>query len=453
MKVLVVDDEKIKRITLRDDLREANYDAIAVETPTTGLQLLENEHFDVLITDLRMPQMHGIDFLKRAKKNHPHITVIIMTAYATVETAVEAMQYGAYNYIKKPFSSEELIGMLDKLKALQQEVDAAKGEDIDQPCMNAGEPSPNHNIVGKNQQIREILDALATVAESSSNVLIYGERGVGKALLAKSIHSNSPRRYQPYVRVNCSKQSPNTLQEDLFGYERSANGQQTGGLELSQGGTLFLADIENMPYEMQIKLLQALEDGEYVRDESTDSARLDVRLIAATTENLREKVSSGEFREDLFYRLNVVPLFLPPLRERTEDIPLLISHFLELFAPRRDTFVDSEAIDLLAAYTWPGNVGELENLIERLVTMGGGQPISVEDIPIELKVPAPVNLDDTLSGISFREIVQSTERELIAWAMRKTKGNKTQSARLLKMKPSTFRDALAKYINEIGLDA
>lgn len=453
MKVLVVDDEKIKRITLRDDLREANYDAIAVESPATGLQLLENEHFDVLITDLRMPQMHGIDFLKRAKKNHPHITVIIMTAYATVETAVEAMQFGAHNYIKKPFSSEELIGMLGKLKTLQPKIDVAKAEDIDRSCMSTGEPSPRHSIVGKNQQIREILDALATVAESNSNVLIYGERGVGKALLAKSIHSNSSRKHQPYVRVNCSRQSPRTLEEELFGYERSANGPLTGRLELSQGGTLFLADIENLPYEMQVKLLQGLEDGECVRDESTDSARLDVRLIAATTENLREKVKSGEFREDLFYRLNVVPLFLPPLRERTEDIPLLVSHFLELFSPRRDTLVVSEAIDLLAAYTWPGNIGELENLIERLVTMSGGQPISVEDIPIELKVPAPVNLDDTLSGTSFREIVESTERELIAWAMRKTKGNKTQSARLLKMKPSTFRDALAKYIHEIGLDA
>ena len=204
----------------------------------------------------------------------------------------------------------------------------AKVEDDDRSCMNAGEPSPHHNIVGKNQQISEILDALATVAESSSNVLIYGERGVGKALLAKSIHSNSQRRYQPYVRVNCSRQSQSTLQEDHFGYERSANVQRTGGLELSQGGTLFLADIENMPYEMQVKLLQALEDGEYVRDESTDSARLDVRLIAATTENLREKVSSGEFREDLFYRLNVVPLFLAPAagtdgRYTTPHQPLL----------------------------------------------------------------------------------------------------------------------------------
>ena len=453
MNVLVVDDEKIKRITLRDDLREANYDAIAVESPATGLQLLENEHFDVLVTDLRMPRMHGIDFLKRVKKEYPHITVIIMTAYATVETAVEAMQFGAHNYIKKPFSSEELIAMLDKLKKLHRKSTLAKGEDIGQSCNNTSNLSPHHKIVGKSQEMQEILDAFATVAESNSNVLIYGERGVGKALLAKSIHLNSPRKYQPYVRVNCSRQSPIALYDDLFGREGNAGVQRTGRLELSQGGTLFLTDIENLPYEMQVKLLQVLEDGEYVLNDSTDSARLDIRLIAATTENLREKVKLGEFQEDLFYRLNVVPLVLPPLRERKEDIPLLINHFIDLFSPRRDTFMVSDAVDLLAAYTWPRNVGELESLIERLVTMNGGRPISVEDIPIELKVPTPLNLDDNLCETSFREIVQSTERELIAWAMRKTKGNKTQSARLLKMKPSTFRDALAKYINEIGWDA
>ena len=453
MNVLVVDDEKIKRITLRDDLREANYDAIAVESPATGLQLLENEHFDVLVTDLRMPRMHGIDFLKRVKKEYPHITVIIMTAYATVETAVEAMQFGAHNYIKKPFSSEELIAMLDKLKKLHQKSTLAKGEDIDQSCNNTSNLSPHHNIVGKSQQMQEILDVFATVAESNSNVLIYGERGVGKALLAKSIHLNSPRKYQPYVRVNCSRQSPIALYDDLFGREGNAEVHRTGRLELSQGGTLFLTDIENLPYEMQVKLLQVLEDGEYVLNDSTDSARLDIRLIAATTEDLREKVKLGEFQEDLFYRLNVVPLVLPPLRERKEDIPLLINHFIDLFSPRRDTVMVSDAVELLAAYAWPRNVGELESLIERLVTMNGGQPISVEDIPIELKVPTPLNLDDNLGETSFREIVQSTERELIVWAMRKTKGNKTQSARLLKMKPSTFRDALAKYINEIGWGA
>ncbi|MDE0298009.1 MAG: sigma-54 dependent transcriptional regulator [Candidatus Poribacteria bacterium] len=453
MKVLVVDDEKIKRITLRDDLREANYDAIAVESPATGLQLLENEHFDVLVSDLRMPRMHGIDFLKRVKKEQPHVTVIIMTAYATVETAVEAMKFGAHNYIKKPFSSEELVAMLDKLKRLHQESGQAASGDIMLSSNNTGRLTPHQNIVGRSQQIQEVLVALDTVAESNSNVLIYGERGVGKALLAKSIHSNSRRRYQPYVRVNCSKQSSAALHDDMFGNEMIADGRQPGRLELSHGGTLFLADIENLPYEIQVKLLQVLEDGEFVNNECTDSTGLDVRMIAATTVNLREKVRIGEFREDLYYRLNVVPLFLPPLRERMEDISLLISHFVELFSPRRDTYLVPEAIDLLAAYTWPGNVSELENLIERLVTMGGGRPITVEDIPIELKVPTPVNIDDTLSGTSFREIVQSTERELIAWAMRKTKGNKTQSAKLLNMKPSTFRDALAKYIDEIGWEA
>ncbi|MDE0042509.1 MAG: response regulator, partial [Candidatus Poribacteria bacterium] len=202
MKILVVDDEKIKRITLRDDLREANHDAIAVESPTTGLRLLENEHFDVLVTDLRMPRMHGIDFLKRVKKEHPHITVIIMTAYASVETAVEAMQFGAHNYIKKPFSSEELIAMLDKLKRLQQENILAKSEVVALSSKNTDNISQHHNIVGKSPQMQEVLSALANVAGSNSNVLIYGEPGVGKALLAKSIHSNSPRKYQPYIRVN-----------------------------------------------------------------------------------------------------------------------------------------------------------------------------------------------------------------------------------------------------------
>lgn len=449
MKVLVVDDEKIKRITLRDDLREANYDAIAVESPAIGLQLLEHEHFDVLVTDLRMPKMHGIDFLKRVKRDRPHITVIIMTAYATVETAVEAMKFGAHNYIKKPFSSEELIAMLDKLKALRHKDTGAKEEEAQLSRDNIEQLSPYHNIVGKSRQMQEIFNALETVSDSSSNVLIYGERGVGKALLAKCIHLNSPRKHQPYTQVSCGGLALPSLEENLFGREVGVTGQQTGQLELAHRGTLFLADIENLPSELQIKLLRVLEDGEFERSGGADRVRVDARLIAATTENLREKVKSGEFREDLFYRLNVIPLFVPPLRERVEDIPLLTNHFLDLFAPNQNICIAPEAINILMAYPWPSNVGELENVIERLVTVSSGRNITAEDIPIELKLPAPVQLDDTLGETSFHEIVHSTERELIAWAMKKTKGNKTQSAKLLKMKPSTFRDALAKYIDEI----
>ena len=447
MKILVVDDEKIKRITLRDDLREANYDAIAVESPAISLKLLDNEHFDVLVTDLRMPKMHGIDFLKQTKREHPHINVIIMTAYATVETAVEAMRFGAHNYIKKPFSSEELISMLDKLKTLHLKDIRTKQNEMQRPHNNIIGPSPFHNIVGKSQQIQEIFSRLSTVTDSSSNVLIYGERGVGKALLARSIHLNSERKYQPFVGVYCTGLSPVALEDEIFGRKTDADGQ----LELSQGGTLLLADVESLQSETQVKLLQILENREFTQTGHVRNLGLDTRLVTTTTANLRERVKSGEFREDLFYRLNVVPLFLPPLRERKEDIPPLINHFLNLFSPNQDIIITREAMDILLAYSWPSNIGELENAIERLVTMRTGQTISVGDIPIELKIPTPIALDDTSGGTSFHKIVQCTERELITWAMMKTKGNKTQSAKLLKMKPSTFRDALAKHSDEIEL--
>ena len=447
MKVLVVDDEKIKRITLRDDLREANYDAIAVESPTIALQLLQHEQFDVLVTDLRMPKMHGIEFLKRVKKAYPHITVIVMTAYASVETAVEAMKFGAHNYIKKPFSSEELIIMIDKLKALHGKGKAQKRGEI-APPINSNRAS-GLQIIGKNQRMREIFKLLETVSDSRSNVLIYGERGTGKALLAKSIHINSSREHQPYVQVNCAGKSHESLERELFGVEQKAANGQIGRIELAEGGTLFLAEVDAIPLEVQPKVLRLLENGEFERFGSRNTIKVDVRIVATTTANLQSKVRKGEFREDLFYRLNVIPIFLPPLRERVGDIPLLINHFLDLFSPNQFFHIVPEAVDLLMTYPWPGNVRELENLIERLVAVNDGQEITVEDIPIELKLPAPLPSDDTLGETSFHEIIQSTERELIAWAMKKTSGNKTQAAKLLKMKPSTFRDALAKHIDQV----
>ncbi len=461
MKVLVVDDEKIKRITLRDDLREANYETIAVESPTIALQLLQNEYFDVLVTDLRMPKMHGIEFLKRVKKEYPQMTVIIMTAYASVETAVEAMKFGAYNYIKKPFSSHELIVMLDKLKGLR----GGEGFETRAYPVHMEQRYPYHDIIGKSQSMKEIFNLLETISDSSSNVLIYGERGTGKALLAKSIHLNSLRRHQPFVAVNCAGISKEGLESEIFGQEKppllnspptlaeEGEGADTpdrkSGFKLAHKGTLFLKEVNHTPAEFQAKLLRILEELAFERVRGSRTIHGDVRVIASTTENLRNKVQSGAFRDDLFYRLNVVPIFLPPLRERAEDIPLLINHFLELFSPNRPIHSAPQAVELLMGYPWPGNVRELENAIERLVTVGGGRDITVEDIPLEFKLPTSIGLHDTLGETSFQEIIQSTERELIAWAMQKTKGNKTQAAKLLKMKPSTFRDALSKYINEI----
>ena len=439
MKVLVVDDEKIKLITLRDDLREANYDTIAVESPATGLQLVQNEHFDVLVTDLRLPKMHGIEFLKRVQKEQPHIIVIVMTAYASVETAVEAMKFGAYNYIKKPFSSEELIEMLDKLKMLH-----GRDKQRSQLKVPVKGRSPYHHIIGKSQAIQDLFDLLENISDTQSTVLIYGEHGTGKTLVAKSIHFNSAHRLHPFRIVNCSGMSVETLDRELFG----AKGAED---EFGRKGTLFVQDIDTLPIALQIKVLRLIEGQQLNLDRST--RREDTRIIAATTKNLRAKVQNGEFRDDLFYRLNVVPIFLPPLRERVEDIPLLVNHFLDLFSPNTPIHIAPEVVEVLAAYPWPGNVRELENVIERLVTVGDGADITTDDLPLELKLPAQVSLDETLSEISFQEIIRSTERELIGWAMKKAQGNKTQAAKLLKMKPSTFRDTLAKYIDQIEWQA
>ena len=435
---MVVDDEKIKLITLRDDLREANYDTIAVESPAIGLQLVQNEHFDVLVTDLRLPKMHGIEFLKRVQKEQPHIIVIVMTAYASVETAVEAMKFGAYNYIKKPFSSEELVQMLDKLRMLH-----GRDKQRSQLKVPVKGRSPYHHIIGKSQAIQDLFDLLENISDTQSTVLVYGEHGTGKTLVAKSIHFNSARRLHPFRIVNCSGVPTETLDRELFGDKQTEN-------EFGRKGTLFLQDIDALPVPLQVKFLRVLE-GQLSLDRSTQ--REDVRIVAATTKNLRAKVQNGEFRDDLFYRLNVVPIFLPPLRERVEDIPLLINHFLDLFSPNAPLHIAPEVVEVLAAYPWPGNVRELENVIERLVTVGDGADITTDDIPLELKLPAQVSLDEALSEISFQEIIRSTERELIGWAMKKAKGNKTQAAKLLKMKPSTFRDTLAKYIDQIDWQA
>lgn len=444
MKILVVDDEKLKRMTLRDDLRESNYDAIAVESPLIGLQLLQQETFDVLVTDLRMPQMHGIDFLKRVKKEHPHITVIVMTAYASVETAVEALRFGAYNYIKKPFSSNELILMLDKLKALRGKTPAENTQSsLKTPDTNQ-EPSLYQTLIGKSQQIQEIFKLIPNVAAADSNVMICGEEGTGKSLLAKTIHLRSSRQHQPYVSLNCYGLTVDAIELELFGDQ-----SRQGKLQLANNGTLFIANVDTVPLDLQAKLLAILEERQFLGSSETEPIELDLRIISTSRENLKEKTKRNEFLEDLYYQLNVIPLFLPPLRERKGDIPMLINHFLEIFSPHQAIRMKQDAINVLTEYPWPGNISELENIIERLVAVNNGTDITTEEIPIELKLPTSQKLDNTPSMTSFHEIIKSTERELIAWAMRKTQGNKTRAAKLLSMKPSTFRDALAKHIHEI----
>lgn len=444
MKILVVDDEKLKRMTLRDDLRESNYDAIAVESPLIGLQLLQQEAFDVLVTDLRMPQMHGIDFLKRVKKEHPHITVIVMTAYASVETAVEALRFGAYNYIKKPFSSDELILMLDKLKALRGKTPVENTQPSLKTSGTNQEPSLYQTLIGKSQKIQEIFKLIPKVAAADSNVMIYGEEGTGKSLLAKTIHLQSSRQHQPYVSLNCYGLTADAIESELFGGQ-----SRQGKLQLANHGTLFIANVDTISLDGQAKFLAVLEDRKLAALSEIEHVAVDLRVISTSRENLKEKTKRGEFLEDLHYQLNVIPLFLPPLRERKGDISMLINHFLDIFSPHQAIRIEPDAIKVLTEYPWPGNVSELENIIERLVAVNNGTDITAEEIPIELKIPTSQKLENTPNLTSFHEIIKSTERELIAWAMRKTQGNKTRAAKLLSMKPSTFRDALAKHIHQI----
>lgn len=447
MKVLVVDDEKLKRMTLRDDLRESGYDVIAVESPLIGLQLLQQEAYDVLVTDLRMPQMHGIDFLKNVKKEHPHITVIVMTAYASVETAVEALRFGAYNYIRKPFSSDALISMLEKLKALKGKTSLEMSKSSVQTSVRNHESSLYHTLIGKSQQIQEIFDQVPKIAAADSNVMIYGEEGTGKSLLAKTIHLQSSRKHAPYVSLNCYGLDADAVESELFGDD-----SRQGKLQLSTDGTLFIANVDTIPISLQAKLLAALEDRSLAVQSEEETLAIDVRIISTSRENLKDRTRSGEFLEDLYYQLNVIPLYLPPLRERKGDIPMLINHFIDIFSSNQPVRIQPEAVRVLTEYSWPGNVSELENIIERLVAVNRGTDITVEEIPIEYKLPTSQKFDDTPSLTSFHEIIKTTERELIAWAMRKTKGNKTQAARLLSMKPSTFRDTLAKHIQHITLE-
>ncbi len=447
MKVLVVDDEKLKRMTLRDDLRESGYDVIAVESPLIGLQLLQQEAYDVLVTDLRMPKMHGIDFLKNVKKEYPHITVIVMTAYASVETAVEALRFGAYNYIKKPFSSDVLIAMLEKLKALKGKTPLEKTSSSVEASVRNHESSLYHTLIGKSQQIQEIFDQIPKIASADSNVMIYGEEGTGKSLLAKTIHLQSSRKHEPYVSLNCYGLNADAVDLELFGDD-----SRQGKLQLSTDGTLFIANVDTIPISLQAKLLAALENLSLAVQSEEEPIAIDVRIISTSRENLRERSRSGEFLEDLYYQLNVIPLYLPPLRERKGDIPMLINHFIDIFSSTQPIRIQPEAVRVLTEYSWPGNVSELENIIERLVAVNKGTDITAEEIPIEYKLPTSQKFDDTPSLTSFHEIIKTTERELIAWAMRKTKGNKTQAARLLSMKPSTFRDTLAKHIQHIVLD-
>lgn len=467
--ILVADDEPNLRRVLEAQLRRDGFDVIGVEDGHQALEALGEHHVDLVITDLKMPRLDGMEVLKHLAAEYPRVPVIMITAHGTVDTAVEALKLGAFDYITKPFDRDELRGAVMK---------AARTRELSQTtASNAIESGGRFQIIGRSPRMLEVFDVIERVADTPSTVLVTGESGTGKELVARALHEYSRRAKKPFVRVNCAAIPTELLEAELFGYERGAfTGAVTskpGRFELAHEGTLFLDEIAEIPPSMQVKLLRALQEQEFERVGGIKTIRVDVRLVAATNRNLEEEIRESRFREDLYYRLNVVHVELPSLRERPEDITLLFSHFLERYNERLDRDVrgmSAEAEALLRAYDFPGNIRELENLVERCLLFCDGEIIEPEHLPEPLRRGSSrdrvsprgrPNLDESFADLPdlleedastglkdlVREATSRMEKALIERALEKTGRNVTHTARLLRIS----RKSLQTKMKELGL--
>lgn len=447
--ILVVDDEPEMRALLQDVLQEAGYRVSVSDGGREALRRLSEDDYGVVLTDLRMKGMQGIELLTEIKRTAPEINVILMTAFGSVETAIEAMKQGAYDYLIKPIKNEELLRVTERAireAALRREVGRLRREVLKEYSF--------HQILGKSKAMREVFDLIRRVAASPTNVLITGESGTGKELAAKAIHYNSDRREGPFVPVNCAAIPEALLESELFGHVKGAftdaKTDKRGLFEEAQRGTLFLDEISELPLTLQAKLLRAIQEREIRRVGATRAVSVDVRIIAATNLTLAEEVKAKRFREDLFYRLNVIEIRLPPLRERREDIPLLVEAFLRKCAEasRKEVCGMTEsALALLMDYAWPGNVRELENVIERAVTLARGEKIAPEDLPPAIQGSRGERR--VLDEAAERTLpLADVEKEYILRILEKTGGNKYQAAHVLGIDRKTLYRKLGEIEGE-----
>lgn len=445
-KILIIEDEKNMREILKILLEGEGYDVVEAPDGRTGIEQLRKDIYDLIITDIKMPGDDGFAVLREAKEVSPETLVIMITAFGTTESAVEAMKLGAYDYIHKPFKIDEIRlvvkNALEK-KRLRGEVSVLR-EKI-KTTYELG------NIFYRSSKMQELLRILPRIAESNSNVLITGESGTGKEFFATALHNLSPRRENNFVAINCASLPEGLLESELFGHMKGsftgAVSNKQGLFEVADRGTLFLDEIGDMPLSLQAKLLRVIENSTFRRLGGTTDIKVDVRLIAATNKNLNEEIKSGRFREDLFYRLNVIPVHLPPLRERREDIPLLIEYFFKKYSktPKK---VSPEAMKVLINSPWKGNIRELENVIERLVLMTDQEEITISDIPIDIvSTPTEVTGLPELKpeGIELDRIIEEIEKRYITEALRLSGGNKTEAAKLLNITFRSLRHRLHKY--------
>ncbi len=464
--VLIVDDEPNLRKILAAQLSRDGYEVMLAEDGEQGLTMLRENHIDLIVTDLKMPKVDGMELLRQALRESPDLPIVMITAHGTVDTAVEALKLGAFDYLTKPFDKDEVrqvVAKALKTSALAQE-EATTSVPFAPP-----EAGARFGIIGASAGLTDLYAVLERVADSPTTVLITGESGTGKELVARALHEHSTRKDKPFIKVNCAAIPKELIESELFGYERGAFtgavSSKPGRFELANGGTLFLDEVGEIPVEMQVKLLRALQESEFERVGGIKTIHVDVRLVAATNRDLKKLIAASAFREDLFYRLNVVSIRLPALRERDTDIPLLVEHFLKKFNERlkkQVTGVEPEALEILSAYTWPGNIRELENVMERSVLFCDAQKLRVEDLPGELRglgagSVAPPASDPTSSGIPLssegglkehvKVAMSRLERDLVSRALKQTSGNVTHAARLLKIS----RKGLQLKMKELGL--
>ncbi len=442
--ILVVDDEERMRNLLKKVLMRQNFYVDTASNGIAALRKVEEHPFDIIIADVRMPEMNGMEVLAAVKKTRPDIYMIIMTAFGSIDSAVEAMKKGAYDYITKPFKMSEISVVVEKAleeKRLREEVESLRKEVRIKYKFD--------NIIGKSKAMQEVFDLIRRVARSSSTVLIYGKSGTGKELVAKAVHFNSPRRDKPSVSVNCAAIPDTLLESELFGHVRGAFtgaiATKKGLFEEANGGTVFLDEIGNVSPSMQVKLLRVLQEREIRRVGGAETFKIDIRLMAASNESLEEAVKRGDFREDLFYRLNVITITLPDLKDRQDDILLLANHFLIKYSQgeRRAKSISREAGNLLLKHDWPGNVRELENVIERAIALGDHEEISVEDLPDNIRNAGrgPTQNDILSEDVTIKEL----EKSYIAKILKKTRGHKIRAARILGIDRRTLYRKLDKY--------
>jgi DNA-binding NtrC family response regulator len=438
--ILVVDDEPGVRESFRAILKD-RYEVLEAEDGPSSLELVGSHPVNLVLLDVRLPGMEGIQVLERVKTIDEGIEVIMVTAVKTIRTAVEAIRLGAYDYITKPFEVEEILSAVNRVlekQALEREVLYLRSE--------LSQRDGFDDIVGRHEAMTQIYDLISHVAETTVTVLITGESGTGKELIARAIHRQGPRRNKPFVTVNGATIPEHLLETELFGHEKgaftSAYYKKIGKFELATGGTLFLDEVGNLRLDLQAKLLRVLQEREFERVGGVKPIKVDVRIIAATNINLRRAVSGGLFREDLFYRLNVVHIHVPPLRERREDIPLLVEHFLKKYNQQFGKAVgrlSRAALTVLQSYEWPGNVRELENIIERSVALARGSVIHLEDLPLELvalgRVPAG---NDPIVGLALKRALRQFERQFIFRVMERVEWNQTHAARILGLHRNTL---------------